>query len=62
MAKRTNQTFAKRQRENARKEKQLRKFEKRMERKHQAAARTVEPGEGVAPVDGEVPADPDATP
>jgi hypothetical protein len=65
MAKRTNQTFAKRQRENARKERQQRKMEKRLERRQQAAARPVEPGEGDvmadAPADAEVPGEPEPT-
>jgi hypothetical protein len=43
MAKRTNQTFAKRQRENARREKQQRKTAKRLERRQQAATRPAEP-------------------
>ena len=50
MAKKTSQTFAKRQRENARREKQLRKAAKRLERRQQAAERTLEPGESVVPI------------
>jgi hypothetical protein len=59
MAKRTNQTFAKRQRENARKERQQRKLEKRLERRQQAATRPVEPGESGATADVEVPGEPE---
>jgi hypothetical protein len=57
MAKKTSQTFAKRQRENARREKQQRKAEKRLERRQQAGTRPPEDFElldgVVVPVEGE---------
>ncbi len=58
MSKRTPQTFAKRQRELARQEKQERKRAKRLERKHQKAhpeGAAGEPEMVVAGVEGEAP-------
>jgi hypothetical protein len=56
MARRSSQTFAKRQKEMARKEKQQRKAEKRMERKRLREQGLLPPStDELVPLDGPVP-------